>query len=37
MSKSGGYRSARSYIAKDPEARANQLANLRRGNKPGTL
>ena len=37
MSKSRGYRSTRSYIAKDPEARANQLANLRRGNKPGTL
>lgn len=37
MSKSRGYRSTRSYIAKDPEARTNQLANLRRGNKPGTL
>ena len=37
MSKSRDYRSARYYIAKDPEARADQLANLRCGNKPGTL
>jgi hypothetical protein len=32
-----GYRSRTSYIAKDPEARAKQLANLKKGNKPGTL
>ena len=31
------YRKKSSFISKDPEARAKQLANLKRGKKPGTL
>jgi len=31
------YRKKSSFIAKDPEARAKQLANLKRGKTPGTL
>lgn len=31
------YRKKSSFISKDPEARAKQLANLRRGREPGSL